>query len=246
MNIDDASIVYEVLKQTLSRRGMPKTDRIEILIDSLGGEAGAAYKIVGIARMFAEKELNVIVAEKAKSAATLLALGSDRIYMTRWAELGPIDPIVSHPIATNVMIPARAVQVFIDVILPMLLNKYGPAVSEYFLKIDYNHVGFCRASIEVAREYAKRLLSLYHMKGKPVEEIEGVVAKLLSYPSHDFVIDFKEAKSIGLNVELLPPEDEDIVWKLMQEYRKVLDDVVLIVETRDYSREEKRPKVTLW
>jgi len=140
MKVDDASIVYEVLRQSLSRRNIAKIDRIEILIDSLGGEAGAAYKIVSIARMFAE-ELNVIVAEKAKSVATLLALGSDKIYMARWAELGPIDPIVSHSITTNVMIPARAVQVFIDVILPMLLSKYGPAVSEYFLKIYYSHVG---------------------------------------------------------------------------------------------------------
>jgi len=49
------------------------------------------------------------------------------------------------------------------------------------------------------------------MKGKPIEEIENIVAKLLSYPSHDFAIDFEEARKIGLNVELLPPKDKDIV-----------------------------------
>jgi len=59
---------------------------------------------------------------------------------------------------------------------------YGLAVSEYFLNINYNHVGFCRASIEVSREYAKRLLSSYHMKGKPIEDIENIVIKLLSTP----------------------------------------------------------------
>lgn len=45
-----------------------------------------------------------------------------------------------------------------------------------------SRLAFCRASIEVSREYAKRLLSSYHVKGKPIEEIENIVTKLLSTP----------------------------------------------------------------
>jgi len=245
MSTDDATLVYEVLSHSLRSRKVERVERIEIVLDSLGGEAAAAYKIVNVARMFAE-ELNVIVVEKAKSAATLLALGSDKIYMTRFAELGPIDPIVSHPIMTNIMIPARAVQMFIDNVLPLLLEKYGPSIADYFMKIDYNHIGFCRAAMKEAEEYAKLLLRKYHMRGKPSSEIEETVKKLLSYPSHDFVIGFEEARDMGLNIELLKPDEEDLVWRLYREYGRSLDDVVLIVETKEYSREVKRPKVTIW
>ncbi|RLE63475.1 MAG: hypothetical protein DRJ47_09410 [Thermoprotei archaeon] len=244
MSTDDASLIYEVLKQTIKKR-KEGVEKVEILLDSLGGEAAAAYKIVTLIREYAKK-FNVIVLEKAKSAATLLALGSDRIYMTRYAELGPIDPIVSHPIMTSIMIPARAVEEFIDHVLPKLFSKYGPRIADYFMKIDYNHVGFCRASIEEAKKYAELLLKRYHMKNKTQEEIERVIEKLLAYPSHDFVINFKEAKELGLNIDLLPSDQEDIIWQLYQEYKESLNDVVLIVETKDFSREVRRPKVTIW
>lgn len=246
MSIDDASLVYEVLRQTLVRRGgEEKFERIEIILDSLGGEAAAAYKIVNIIRGFVE-EFNVIVVEKAKSAATLLTLGSNKIYMTRFSELGPIDPIVSHPLMTNIMIPARSVQEFVDNVLPTLLSKYGTSVADYFMKIDYNHVGFCRATIEEAKKYAELLLDNYHLKGKTKEEIKQVVSALLKYPSHDFVITYEEAKRVGLNIDLLPGSEEEKVWSLYQEYQKRLNDVVLIVETKDYSREIRKPKVTIW
>lgn len=56
-----------------------------------------------------------------------------------------------HPLMTNVMIPVRSVQEFIDNVLPTLLSKYGTSVADYFMKIDYNHVGFCRTTIEEAK-----------------------------------------------------------------------------------------------
>jgi len=245
MSREDAEIVFDVLSRTLED-GNEKVKRLELILDSIGGDAGAAFKIVRVLRRFCE-EFNVIVPEKAKSAATLVALGSDKIYMTRLAELGPIDPIVSHPLMTGVMIPARAVQVFIDYVLPTILKRYGEVVADYFLKIDYNHVGFCRVSMEESEYYARALLETYHLKGKKREEIDAIVKSLTRYPSHDFMIDYELAREqLKLNVELLPVEEEKLVWQLYRTYRQQLNDVVLIVESRAHRRDIKRPKVTIW
>ena len=61
-----------------------------------------------------------------------------------------------------------------------------------------------------------------------------------------FVISFEEAKNLGLNVNLLPLDEENVVYRLYQGYKESLNDVVLIIETKDYSKEVKRPRVTIW
>ena len=52
------------------------------------------------------------------------------------------------------------------------------------------------------------------MKKAKAEKAKRIVEKLLSYPAHDFVINFDEAKRIGLNVDFLPAEITDLVWRL--------------------------------
>jgi hypothetical protein len=52
------------------------------------------------------------------------------------------------------------------------------------------------------------------MKGKDEKAIQEVLAKISSttgYKSHGAVIDFDEAKSLGLSVQFLPPDDG--LWK---------------------------------
>lgn len=241
MSKEDVETLYDVLSHTIEGRAQT----LELVLNSLGGDACAAFKIVKVVRKFCET-FNVIVPVKAKSAATLVALGSDKIFMTRIAELGPIDPMVSHPLMTRVMIPARVVQNFIDDVLPVILRRHGPQVADYFLKIDYNHVGFCRMAIEEARYYAECLLGSYHMKDARREDIIRIASTLTTFPSHDFIIDYDEAKKLGLNVELMPEDEEKLIWKLYKCYREQLDDVVLIIESRKHRRVEKRPKVTIW
>lgn len=247
MNEEDIEILYDVLIKTLGSRSK-ELERIELILHSIGGDANAAYSLVRLLRRHA-KEFNVLIPREAKSAATLVALGSDKIYLSEIAELGPIDPIVSHPIMPRLLIPARAVQIFLEEVLPTLIERYRSEVTEYFLKIDYTHVGFCRSAIEVSREYAKRLLCQYHLKtkkGNLEEEANRIINDLISYPAHDFVIDYEEAKRLGLNVELLDEEEEKVLWNLYQEYMRKLNTTVLIVESSKYSRSITRPKFTIW
>jgi Serine dehydrogenase proteinase len=65
--------------------------KLDLYLYSLGGLMEAPWKIIMTLREFTD-ELRVIVPYKAYSAATMIALGTDKICMTRKAELSPIDP----------------------------------------------------------------------------------------------------------------------------------------------------------
>src|ERR1043166_637903 len=68
-----------------------KVKHLDLFLYSIGGAMETPWKIVTMLREFCD-ELNVIVPFKAYSAATLITLGADKIWMTRKGELGPIDP----------------------------------------------------------------------------------------------------------------------------------------------------------
>jgi len=61
------------------------------MINSPGGNADVAEKMIRMCRQRFQT-FNIIVPDYAKSAATMIALGSDKIMMGYLAELGPIDP----------------------------------------------------------------------------------------------------------------------------------------------------------
>ena len=74
--------------------GLPR--RISLYLYSRGGETLAGWSIVNLVRHFCD-EFEVIVPSKARSTATLMALGANKIIMTKQATLGPIDPSVNSP-----------------------------------------------------------------------------------------------------------------------------------------------------
>src|SRR5690625_3325118 len=70
-------------------------ENLDIFLSSSGGDPDAAFKIVKMCREHCSDKLSVIVPFMAKSAATLLAIGTDEIVMGAPSELGPIDPQIS-------------------------------------------------------------------------------------------------------------------------------------------------------
>lgn len=68
-----------------------KTENLDLVIHSPGGDGTAAEKMLDLCRKFCSGKLRLVVPLYAKSAATLLALGADEILMGETSELGPID-----------------------------------------------------------------------------------------------------------------------------------------------------------
>lgn len=88
--------IFEDMLRTSS-----EATRADLMINSPGGDANTAEKLLIMCRTRFSDEFNVIVPNFAKSAATMIALGADKIYMGYLSELGPVDPQISVPLPTG-------------------------------------------------------------------------------------------------------------------------------------------------
>lgn len=70
--------------------GSTMFEELDLVINSGGGSIHAAYQIIELLRLHT-KRLNACVPFYAKSAATLLCVGSDTIIIDELAQLGPLD-----------------------------------------------------------------------------------------------------------------------------------------------------------
>lgn len=190
-----------------------------LILSSPGGDGNVAEKIILMCRQYF-KNFSVIVPNYAKSAATMIALGSDKILMGYLAELGPIDPQLILP-GYPVPIPARAFIDGLEDIRTRIVEKKEPV--DMYLPMLHNIrpevLAMSQGAIESAKNFAEKHLKKFMLKGDP--ERASKVAELLSngkqYKSHGQLINFEEAKNIlGLNVEMIDPESElwESIWEL--------------------------------
>jgi hypothetical protein len=220
-----------------SRDQFAGIDTLEVVIHSPGGHANIAYRMGRFFRAHC-KQLNFIVPMSAKSAATLLCLAGQRIYLGELAELGPLDvqltdefergkrPFSPLDEFKSMEFLREYATEFLDYFTFVLterglsvkqaLHESIPAVASMtaplFAHIDPSKVGSYRRNLAEGEEYARRLLS---QTGNPYAE-ELVQRLVWKYPVHDFVIDYAEAKEMGLPVALLPEAEEKMLFAAIQ------------------------------
>jgi hypothetical protein len=203
------------------RADLRKNQKVGLLIGSPGGDARSAYQTAMVFRKHC-REVTAIVPGSAKSAATLLALSADEIVLGTDGELGPLDAQLFDPDREELLsaldefqalerLHAFALEAF-DRSMLMLVSRTGkktdtlmPLVSRFvtdmvrplFEKIDAVHYTQMARALKVAEDYAVRLLQPRY----PVKEAQRIARHLVEkYSEHGFVIDAKEAQSIGLKV----------------------------------------------
>ncbi len=190
-----------------------------LLLSSPGGDGNVAEKLILMLREYFEN-FTVIVPNYAKSAATMIALGSDKILMGYLAELGPIDPQLILP-GYSQSIPARSyIDGLEDIRTRIMVNKepvemYAPILHNVKPEV----LAMSQAAIDNTKEFAEKYLKKYVLKENP--EQAAKVANLLSqgqqYKSHGHVINFEQARNdLGLNVERIDPESQlwEGIWEL--------------------------------
>lgn len=210
-------------------------ETLDVLLDSSGGSADAAYQFITFLRRRC-KTLRIFVPDWAKSAATLLALGADEIWMSETAELGPLDVQITDPRDPHSTISAldefraidhlrnHAYEIF-DQMARMIIRRtrlkmrdvvelaieFGTRIMEpLYAQIDPLYFGEAHRSLEISTAYGTRIMSRYAYKGWSAEKVQKVLRKLTwEYPSHPFVIDYDEAKQLGLAVHLLAGQLDD-------------------------------------
>jgi hypothetical protein len=191
-----------------------------LILNSPGGDGNVAEKIITMCRQRFTKSFKVIVPNFAKSASTMIALGSDKILMGYLAELGPIDPQLGNPVAGG-LIPARS---FIDGLEMIRRNikEKGDPVQMYFpmlSQIRPEIIAQCQSAIDGSCEFAEKWLKKYMLKNNPeqAKEVARSLSEGVRYKSYGKVIDYDEAHdALKLNVEKIPQDSEiwSNVWEL--------------------------------
>lgn len=172
--------------------GTDPTKPILLVLNSTGGDVAAAYLIAKLCREHTKGTFEVAVPRRAKSAATLICCGADRIHMGSLSELGPIDPQFGA-------IPALALKHSVEHIAE-LAGRYPAAsgmFSDYLAKsLRVEALGYFERVAESAVQYAVRLLAA--RRNAPVDhDNEATATRLVySYKDHGFVIDSREAAEI--------------------------------------------------
>jgi Serine dehydrogenase proteinase len=231
---DDDHICGPTFANVLAERAKIKNlQTLELLLHSPGGHADIAYQVVRFFRRHCQR-FNVIIPLMAKSAATLMCLGANSIYMGELAELGPIDVQIQDPLEKGAktispldefksaeFLRDYAIEV-LDFFTALIVRRSGMSVKEalhesvpfttgimrpLYEQLDPLEIGEYKRSLAVGEHYADRLLS--HTRNPRHKEIvETLVSK---YPSHQFAIDPAEARALGLPVHILPPNEENAI-----------------------------------
>src|SRR3989338_3523234 len=93
VNYQIADDAVRIIYDHLLNMGVNSETKIDLFLHSFGGVGVVPWKLVNLIREFSKK-FEVIIPYKAYSAATLIALGANKIIMHPMGELGPVDPKV--------------------------------------------------------------------------------------------------------------------------------------------------------
>lgn len=198
------------------------TEPLDLLINSFGGSPDVTEKIVELCRGNG-RPFRVIVPSFAKSAATLIGLGSDEIVMSDTSQLGPIDPQFVHLVRPGqaVLMPAHSIIKSYEELVQRVnaQGKLLPADVPQLASVDLPYVDLARTAIARAESLATTWLKRYMLAGRDqqADETVAILVGRTKYLSHGQVVNYQEARDLlHLNVHHLEPREElwELIWEL--------------------------------
>ncbi len=214
---DDAVILGEILKaQTKSRR-------LYFFVKTSGGVGQASLRIVHLLRQKYDY-ITALVPLECASAGTMLVLGADKIQMGSMGYLSAIDSSLSHalspinPYGRLVSVSQNELDRVISLWQKRSINSDKNPYESLYEHIHPLVFGAVDRMSSLSTQLTQEILS-YHMKD---EAKAFVISDHLNsgYPSHGYPITYKEARRIGLQVEMLPPDLDGKLLKLNSLYSK--------------------------
>lgn len=235
-----SEVITECFYVLLRAKTERKRSKASLVLTTPGGDAHHAYRL---ARLFQELyggqgNFRVVVHGPCKSAGTLIAIGASELSMSLFGELGPLDVQISKtdeigPTSSGLdtlgalqILEKETYRTFekfmftlvrssgftvstktaCEISVQLVTGLFSPIASQ----INPHRLSEVDRMMDIAREYARRL-------GTPNLKSEGILERLIvSYPTHGFIIDRKEASDI-FNTVLYPTESEQTVPALFGE-----------------------------
>ncbi len=213
--MDTLPLLYELLKE--KKEG----GKFDLIIYSSGGQVDAPWPIVNLIREY-YTDFHVIVPWRAHSAATLIALGANKIGMGPLGSLSPIDPQLHiKPSGQTEAIRAGIEDIYGYYALikdTLKLDDQGRAEALKLLagRIGPEILGQASRIRNEIRIIATNLLSLHITDATKISAIvDSLVEKL---HSHQYMVNRREAQNIGLPVDLLDEKSEMLASKIIKSY----------------------------
>jgi hypothetical protein len=205
-------------------RARGHVDRLSLFIKSDGGSGQAALRMVNLLRRYV-KHLTVLAPLECQSAATMLALGADRILMGPLAHLSAVDTSLTHDLSPIDRDNDR-VSVSNDELLRVIRlwteQARDSTQNPYQALFPYVHplvIGAVDRSSALSTRICEEILS-YHMTDTDrAREISNILNS--GYPSHNYPITLREAKRIGLNVEAMDDSVNALLFELNEIYSEM-------------------------
>lgn len=253
-NGDIDPVLHKLLRSHVGTSGK---NRAFLLLTTPGGDAHAAYRV---ARHFQEsyKDFVIAVWGSCKSAGTLLAIGATELVIAQGGELGPLDVQVFSPDE----FVRRSSGLAITQALKCLSRHAYDSWEENFLRVRTSSGGIIttRTASEISNQLAIGLFSPITEKIDPIwiGELQRSIdiamqygirlgmaesslkALIEDYPSHSFVIDYREAERLFKSVRR-PDDAETMLFdRILKEHKKAFGCDFL----RDFAPNDLLMKVT--
>ena len=214
---------------------------VSLLLNSPGGDVDVADKLLHMLReivspsTFQEPgDLEIVVPNRAKSAATIMALGADRVTMSDTSELGPIDPQVEDQ---GVWYPVAAwLRAYRDAERRCQEHPDNPAFAAVFQSFSPVIAEMLRFAESRARQLAEDVAK---RGGLNYTWVANKLMSIDDFPSHGQMIDWRTAEDIGLkNVRHMPRTNPlwDMYWTLYLALRGVAGEQKKVFESRHVTR----------
>jgi len=207
----DVVALYDVL----GRLGQQET--IFLFIKSGGGSGQASLRLVNLLRQHC-RQLVALVPLECASAATMVALGADRILMGPTAYLTAVDTSLNHPLSPvdrdndRVGVSLDELQRVIRLWREQASSAGENAYQSLFAHVHPLVIGAVDRAESLSIMLCRELLA-HHISD--AGEAATIASTLNSkYPSHSYPILLDEAVKIGLRAERLPADVNRLLLQL--------------------------------
>lgn len=214
-----------------------KHENLSLILTTYGGDAHAAYKLARSFQSFFPGDIRVLIVGPCKSAGTLVAICAHELVFGPFGEIGPLDIQVYKK--DDLMSVGSGLDTFQA--LSILQNHAFSAFETYMLnileysegaistvtaceiasqlvsgifapiaaQIDPQKMGEMQRMVSIAKAYGERL-GLHNLQS-------GALNRLVEdYPSHGFIIDYREAKKLFKKVSRMSAEEVVLVTELQK------------------------------
>ncbi len=229
MAMDAIPVIYRHLAAITTK---PEDTVIDLFIVSNGGEGTVPWRLVTLIREFCN-EFNVLVPHNAFSAATLTALGADKVVMHPMGMLGPTDPTANSPFnPPNPAVEGQTHGISVEDVasyIALVKDDVGirhedelvQAFGVLARKVHPLALGNVKRATLQSRMMGEKLLGQRPEGEIGSHDLNEIIDKLTSQLYfHGHPINRKEARDdLRLHfVESAEPAVETVMWELYEEY----------------------------